>query len=150
MRVAIETARALHADAFEPFRALVVHAGRLAVATAQANGTLQLTVRPLDAPVLFTSSSLGDAVVEPPRRRLFERMVLRAHGGWLDGQARFHDHQWLQRPDISVRMERADALTVSRTRIDVTRDCRHLQYQAPVTLGTCGSVRQATTCCSLL
>jgi hypothetical protein len=27
-------------------------------------------------PVMFTSSSLGDAIVAPPRRRLFEELVL--------------------------------------------------------------------------
>jgi hypothetical protein len=147
MRMAIETARALDAGACEPFRALVVHAGHLAVAKTRANGTIQLTLQPIETPLLFTSSSLGDALVDRPRRRLFERMVLRAHDGWLDGQTRFHDHQWPQRPEISVRMERADALTVSRTRIDVTSDRRELAYEALVMPHTHRA--EAPRCCSL-
>lgn len=130
---AIRVAGALDGGLFEPFRAIVVHARRLAVATALGTGTVHCTQRRLDAPVLFTSSSLGDGVVVPPRQRLFEHLVLQ--GGpdcWLDGQVRFHDHRWSGRPEISVRMERPDALTVSRTQIDVTEDGRRLLYEAPV------------------
>jgi hypothetical protein len=133
LQQAIRVAAALDGGLFEPFRAVVVHARGLAVATSLGTGTIHCTQRLLDAPVLFTSSSLGDAVVVPPRQRLFEHLVLQ--GGpdcWLDGQGRFHDHRWSDRPEISVRMERQDALTVSRTQIDVTEDSRHLRYEAPV------------------
>jgi hypothetical protein len=68
---------------------------------------------------LFTSSGLGDALVEGPRRRLFERLVLGAEDSWLDGQSRFHRHRWPGQPELSVWMERPDARTVSRSVIDV-------------------------------
>ena len=140
---AMQTATGLDAGLFEPFRAVIVQAGSLAVATSFGTGTIHCTQRPLDAPLLFTSSSLGDAVVFAPRYRLFEQMILQGGAqGWLDGQARFHDHQWPRRPEISVRMERQDALTVSRTQIDVTNHTRQLRYEAPLAIGTSPEVHQ--------
>lgn len=141
VRQAIETATGLDGGLFEPFRAVIVCAGSLAVVTSFGTGAILCSRRLLDAPVLFTSSSLGDTAVLPPRHRLFEEMVLRggAHR-WLDGQARFHAHQWPLRPEISVRMERSDALTVSRTQIDVTHNTRQLTYEAPVPV--CRTPRQ--------
>jgi len=78
---------------------------------------------------MFTSSSLGDVLVEPPRRELLERLVLAA-GDWLHGQARFHRHRWTSRPEISVNMAREDAATVSRTTIDVTSSTIDLAYES--------------------
>jgi hypothetical protein len=128
--------------AFEPFQVVIVYEGRVAVATSDAAGPIRCTQQTLDEPVLFTSSSLGDALVGLPRRRLFERMVVRSRTGWLDGQARFHDHQWSQRPEISIRMERRDALTVSRTSVDVRTDRRQLLYEAPLEAATPDRVRK--------
>ena len=96
----------------------------------------------LDGPLLFTSSSLGDALVEAPRQQLFQRMVVEGRCGWLPGQRHFHRHQWPSRPEISVRMERHDALTVSRTVVEVTRATRSLFYEAPVTGGSSREVRE--------
>ena len=144
---AIATASAVETDRFVSFRAVMVHAGELAVATSRGTGLIHCTQQPLRNPMLFTSSSLRRRVVERPRRQLFERMVL--PGGsdrWLEGQGRFHDHQWPRSPEISVRMERPDALTVSRTRIDVTNGTRQLLYEAPVKVGGTDRVHQ---CCSL-
>jgi hypothetical protein len=120
------------ARAFEPFRVVIAHDGQVLVATSAGSAPIHRSFLPLSAPRLFTSSSLGDEVVGPPRRRLFERMVIRSNTGWLRGQARFHNHRWSRRPEISVRMERDDALTVSRTTIDVTDGVPHLVYEAPV------------------
>jgi hypothetical protein len=66
--------------------------------------------------------------VEAPRRQLFERLVLRNERFWQPAQDRFHAHQWPSRSDISVRMERADARTVSRTTIVVTSRVMTLDY----------------------
>jgi hypothetical protein len=144
---AVVTASTLDTETFEPFRAVMVYAGALAVATSSGTGLIHCTQQRLDAPVLFTSSSLPDTAVEPPRRQLFERLVLAGESRrWLESQSRFHDHQWPDRPEISVRMERPDALTVSRTRIDVTNRSRQLLYEAPVQVGGTGEVHR---CCSL-
>jgi len=86
---------------------------------------------------MFTSSSLGDALVEPPRTRLFEQLVL-ADDDWLRGQIRFHRHRWVRRPEISIDMAREDATTVSRTTIDVTSTTIELEYEplaSPVPTG---------------
>ena len=134
LQQAVSVAAALDAARFGPFRAVMVHRGRLAAATGSGTGSVHCAQWLLDAPALFTSSSLGDTVVESPRRRLFERLVLQNRpAGWLHGQAEYHRHRWPHRPEISVRMERQDALTVSRTQIDVTDDGRQLRYEAPVT-----------------
>jgi hypothetical protein len=73
----------------------------------------------LDRPLLFTSSSLGDAVAEAPRRRLFDATVCGRDASLFEAQRRFHDHQWPDRPEISVRMLRPDARTVSRSFVTV-------------------------------
>jgi hypothetical protein len=122
----------LDSSAFEPFRVVIVHGADVAVATSLGSSPIDCSIRPLPAPRLFTSSSLGDDLVGPPRQRLFERMVTRSASGWLGGQACFHDHQWSRRPEISVRMERNDALTVSRTTIDITERGPRLLYEAPL------------------
>jgi hypothetical protein len=131
LRDAAAAVEAFDPRAFEPFQVVIVHDGRVVGARSDGAAPIRITEWPLDKPLLFTSSSLGDARVLKPRQQLFERMVVRSHDGWLKGQARFHDHQWAARPEISVRMERDDALTVSRTTIDVTNDTRELLYEAP-------------------
>src|SRR5688572_27675272 len=142
----VETVARLEGSLFEMFRLVAMH--RLTAVEATSDGVRTEIRRPitLDRPLLFTSSSLGDALVEAPRRQLFERMVVERRSGWLRGQFRFHRHQWPSRPEISVRMEREDALTVSRTFVEVTRDRRSLLYEAPVTANSSRAVRE---CCFL-
>jgi hypothetical protein len=140
------TVETLDPSAFEPFQVVIVHDGRVTAATNDPTAGIWSVQRTLDRPLLFTSSSLGDTLATPPRRRLFERMVVRSRAGWLNGQARFHDHQWPARPEISIRMERRDALTVSRTTIDITDDRRELLYEAPLAGGAPDRVRE---CCCL-
>ena len=145
LRHAIAEAERLDPRAFEPFRIVIVHDNRVAVAASHPPASLRCSERPFDGPLLFTSSSLGDALVGAPRQRLFERMVLRSRGGWLAGQTRFHQHRWRQRPEVSVRMERRDALTVSRTTIDITNRERRVLYEAPLDAES----DREPACCSL-
>jgi hypothetical protein len=129
----LDTVASLDARLCEMFQLVVTHGFTVVDATGDGVRTVirrQITV---DTPLLFTSSSLGDALVEAPRQQLFQRMVVERRSGWLRGQERFHRHQWPSRPEISVRMERDDALTVSRTVVDVTRERRSLSYEAPLT-----------------
>jgi hypothetical protein len=121
---------ALDPRAFEPFQVVIVGERRVLAATSAAGTRIRCTAQRFAKPLLFTSSSLGDRLVDGPRRRLFDRLVVRSRAGWLSGQAQFHEHQWRDRPDISVRMERDDARTVSRTKIDVTNDGALVQYEA--------------------
>ena len=117
-RAAVAATASLDPSAYEPFH-LVVTDGTEAGLVSSDGHEASTRWFPLVQPVLFTSSGLGDALVEGPRRRLFERLVLGAEDSWLDGQSRFHRHRWPGQPELSVWMERPDARTVSRSVIDV-------------------------------
>jgi hypothetical protein len=69
---------------------------------------------------MFTSSGLGDHVVEQPRRELFDQLLM-IHGSTPAAQDLFHDHVWPSQKHLSVHMSRADARTVSQTVIEM--DC---------------------------
>jgi hypothetical protein len=125
---ALVLTRALPAWLFAPFTLLLVHGRTLAHVTNASDG-MRVTLSRLDRPEVFTSSGLGDHVVAVPRRVLFTRMVV-ASPLPLEAQVVFHDHCWPQRPEISVRMRRADAATVSRTQIDVADGLIRLQYRS--------------------
>jgi hypothetical protein len=83
----------------------------------------------LHGPLVRTSSSLGDSVVQAPRRALFRRFFDGTPHP-LAAQDAFHDHQWPGAEAISIRMERADARTVSRTVVEVGRDTVRCSYSA--------------------
>lgn len=68
------------------------------------------------APICFVSSGLGDDRVVP-RLGLFDAMVRGEPRP--SAQDSFHDHVWPERPEISVRMAREDARTVSITAVTV-------------------------------
>jgi hypothetical protein len=70
---------------------------------------------------MFTSSSLTDAAIPVGRRHLFEQLVVDAADLVL-AQETYHDHQWRDRPHMSVRMSRADAATVSQTFLSIDGD----------------------------
>lgn len=125
---AVKACDALDLSRFEAFRLVMAHRSTVAVVTSDGvHPSMELV--PLVRPVMFTSSSFGDAVVDTPRRRLFEALVL-AGEDWLHGQFRFHRHQWGERPEISVQMAREDAATVSRTTIAVTSKAIDLEYES--------------------
>ena len=116
-----------HSRTARMFRLVVVH-GMVAAVLASDGRTVSVETLGVSRPLMLTSSSLGDDLVEGPRRSLFERLVVKNDGTWLRAQARFHTHQWPSRPHVSVRMERPDARTVSRTQIDVTSQGSELCY----------------------
>ena len=125
---ALDAAEAIDARCFKPFRLVLVHGFTVYVVTSDGHRLATMISR-MAGPLLFTSSSLGDALVEGPRRRLFEQLVMKDESAWLRGQVLFHRHQWTARTDISVRMERPDARTVSRTVIDVSSHAVDLSYE---------------------
>jgi hypothetical protein len=131
-----DAALALDSTAFDPFELVLVQDAHYYTVIGDGQD-LRSCCLPLARPVLFTSSSLGDDVVDRPRRQLFERLVLDARDVPLHGQAQFHRHHWPSRPEISVRMARREAATVSRTVVDVTRHGHSLLYH-PMTDGTEG------------
>jgi len=125
---AVNAYHTLDVQRFEPFRIVMAHRSIVAVISDDPLRP-PAELFPLVKPVMFTSSSLGDAVVAAPRRRLFEQLVL-ADDDWLRGQFRFHRHQWTRRREISVHMTREDAATVSRTTIHVTSRAIDVDYEA--------------------
>ena len=91
---------------------------------------LGLKVRALDEPLMWGSSGLGDELVEGPRQVLFEEVRTREPDEWPAAQDAFHGHQWPDRAHVSVRMERADARTVSRTSVTVRAGYATMAYEA--------------------
>jgi hypothetical protein len=83
-------------------------------------------------PFMATSSSLGDELVGPPRRDLFDRLITLGESS-REAQETFHRHCWPNRPYVSVRMSRADARTVSTTVIELSRDSITMHYDDGVT-----------------
>jgi hypothetical protein len=112
-------AAALDTRLYAPFRLVAVQAGASEVLElVPSTRTVRRT--PLDAPRMFTSSGLGDARVEGPRRALFEDTVVGGRGGDIRArQDGFHAHRWGDRPELSVWMSRNDAWTVSRTVVEI-------------------------------
>jgi hypothetical protein len=132
---------AIPSGSFAPCRVLVIDACGLI--DVRLIGRRTVEVHALDCPLLFTSSSLGDALVEGPRRMLFEQMLPSAPlGGSIarDLAARqdaFHAHRWRDRPAVSVHMSRSDACTVSTTIVEASpREVRMLYQPAHCDAGT--------------
>lgn len=113
---------------FSPFRLLVADSHNLRVFHWQHQQLIWFDA-PLDQPVMFTSSGLGDARVESPRRELFQHMVMTARDP-LHQQAQFHQHSWPTQTHLSVCMRRLDACTVSHTQIEVFADHLRMLYTA--------------------
>ena len=140
---AIETSTAIDPSLYAPFRLIIVDGQR--VGSFYSDGQ---TLRSDDGligncPNLFTSSGLGDALVEGPRRDLFDHMFA-DRDDWLSAQDAFHRHSWPDRRHLSVCMDRREARTVSHTVIEIEPDrvaityCPdapdHAEPLAPITL----------------
>ena len=121
---AIEAAARLDVERFDPFALILVDRSR--AAGLASDGTMRRYG--IDRPLLFTPSSLGDEMVEPPRRALFDAMVARAENP-LDGQSHIHRHHWPSARHLSVLMQRRDATTVSRTTIDLSASAMRVRYE---------------------
>ena len=120
----------LDAKAYGPFRLVAADAGRTLVAAGDGD-TLTLETTPLgDRPRMWTSSGLGDPLVEPPRRELFDASFGKNPEQWPDEQDAFHRHHWEDRPELSVCMARADARTVSLTAVEVSAGAVRMTYHA--------------------
>ncbi len=124
---ALQLAEALLPAHYAPFRLVV--ADRQEVAELHSSGRhMQLRQRAhLCDPVLFTSSGLGDHVVEGPRRKLFEASFGRPDD-WHQQQDAFHRHRWAEQPQWSVCMRRADAQTVSHTVVTIGQGSTAMTY----------------------
>lgn len=119
----------LAAADYKPFRLVLADLERVA-SVRSLGDALEITVpTPLDHAFMFTSSGLGDAVVDRPRRELFDEML-----GHVPAQAaiarqdEFHRHHWPGREHESVCMTRPDARTVSYTVVELSNGEVTLTY----------------------
>jgi hypothetical protein len=104
---------------YAPFRLVLVGAG--VVADVRWDGREPMVMSRLagGVPLMFTSSGLGDHLVEGVRRALFDELFASGPDTWPAAQAAFHRHRWPGREHLSVNMSRATARTVSHSVIDL-------------------------------
>jgi len=128
-RAILRRALRINPSDFLAFRLLIIDSNSWS--ELYGNGhSLSVSSHPFDgAPIMFTSSGLGDDRVEGPRRLLFDRMIRTADIS-ARSQDDFHHHSWPDRPHLSVRMRRADARTVSYTTIEMIDKTPALNYHA--------------------
>jgi hypothetical protein len=101
--------------AYRPWRLVMTDGARL-VSARPVSGRVRVTEDPLPRAFMTTSSSRDETRAAFARARLFHELVRHADDASQDA---FHAHQWTDRTEISVRMDRADARTVSRTVVEV-------------------------------
>lgn len=112
---------------YAPFRLVILD--RYAVVDLQSDGQSIRVGRAglTDEPLMFTSSGLGDELVELPRRALF-REVFSQSGDRILQQEQFHRHRWPERSHLSVCMNREDACTVSYAVVELRLDRALVKY----------------------
>ncbi len=117
-KLAIDRLRELGAAEYPPFRLLLLDDRSRVIGTSDGALLSWSAAAPLERPLMLTSSGLGDALVEPVRRDLFERIFADVRDP-LEVQSRYHNHSWSEQTRLSVLMSRPDARTVSRTSVDI-------------------------------
>lgn len=125
-----EFERSLTYEEFAPFRLVLI--GRGVLAEVRWDGREPMVMSRLlgGTPLLFTSSGLGDHLVENVRRELFESVFDAPGVEWPQIQDAFHRHQWPDREHLSVNMTRATARTVSHVMIDLDAAAATVRYFA--------------------
>jgi len=113
---------------YAPFQLVGVYGRGVLVASSDGRD-IRITTDVLRQPLMFTSSSLGDRDARRIRKPLFDSLVGRSPDQ-LTGQEQFHDHSWPGCPSFSVRMQRPDARTVSRSVIHVDKGRVTFSYEA--------------------
>ncbi len=133
-RGAADIARELDPASFPPFRVAIVDEDAAFHLRSDGEALGLEEIPDHRRPLLFTSSGLGDDVVEPPRRALFDEMFPEAREAIPDPsilsarQDAFHRHRWPDRPHLSVCMERDGARTVSLTVVEIAATEVSLTY----------------------
>lgn len=125
---ALDRATYVDVNVFRPFRLMLLDRHQLIECWLEGT-VLRHRQAFLNAPLVRTSSSLGDAVVQAPRRALFRRFFA-GTADPLAAQDAFHDHQWPGAEAISIRMERTEARTVSRSVVEVGRELVRFSYSS--------------------
>jgi hypothetical protein len=116
---ALEACERLSYRDFAPFRLVLIGGGLVAEVRWDGREPMVMSRLLGGAPQMFTSSGLGDHLVEGPRRELFEEMFAGGPSTWEEAQHAFHRHRWPGREHLSVNMSRDTARTVSHAVIDL-------------------------------
>lgn len=122
---AIDEALSLSLNDFPAFRLIAIDRGEIGQLIYDGQRT-RFSISAVDRPLLFTSSGLGDHLVQHPRQRLFQAML--AEHPTPAAQDAFHAHRWPDQPHLSVNMSRADARTVSITTIETGGSGMAMEY----------------------
>ena len=123
----LSLATTLEASRYGPFRLVLASRKELAEVWSDGCHIRLMSPKQIAAPLLFTSSGLGDRLVEEPRRGLFAEFFSQPDD-LVARQQEFHRHYWPDRPHLSVCMRREEARTVSHTAVSLGRDSVALMY----------------------
>lgn len=104
---------------FAPFRLVLIGDGLVADVRWDGREPMVMSRLVGGTPLMFTSSGLGDHLVEGVRRVLFDQMFMGGSHVWEASQHAFHRHRWPGREHLSVNMARDTARTVSHAVIDL-------------------------------
>lgn len=124
----LESAQRLIPSEYPPFRLVAADASRWFEARSDGAELRLSNPQTLVEPRMFTSSGLGDERVAGPRNTLFGEMFAVPCEQWVAVQDEFHAHRWPDAPHVSVCMERAEALTVSVTTVEIRPSEVRLAY----------------------
>ena len=127
-REAASLARGLPTLAYQPFRLIIADADS-AFEAIFCETRMRVVEHARELPLMFTSSGLGDLLVEGPRRALF-RELFPDRDASAARQDLFHHHRWKDMNHLSVHMSRRDARTLSFTTIDLTDGRAVMEYRA--------------------
>jgi hypothetical protein len=123
-----ELERAFDHRDLAPFRLILIGHG-VAAEVRWDGGESMVTSRLVGGtPLLFTSSGLGDHLVEGGRRELFDDLFGGPSDDWKSAQDEFHRHRWPGREHLGVNMTRPTARTVSHSVIDLTDSAATVVY----------------------
>ena len=127
LTAAVDCGQKVAARHYAPFHLVLVSQEEAAELRSDAKEVRLIRRSALSKPLLFTSSGLGDELVEGPRRELFNELFSRREC-WFAQQDALHRHQWPDRPHLSVCMSRPDARTVSHSVVALSPRAVSLTY----------------------
>jgi hypothetical protein len=123
-----EIERSLDYRDFAPFRLILIERGLLAEVEWNGERSAVVSRVLVDAPLLATSSGLGDHLVDGVRLELFRLLFDVPPEDWQQVQDRFHRHSWAGREHLSVNMARDSSRTVSHSVIELDPESALFAY----------------------